>query len=579
MIFQKNNMQDNLLKFSKYGIKIADEGGWQDWALSYILSWFGPFSTEYETYDELGKLSPLLNTPKNIHIQDAILLKARENFTGNDAIKKAIMKYGSIHITYSSMESAPYYNEKTAAQYQNITTVPDHSVSLVGWDDNYPASNFLITPPGDGAWIIKSSWDTTWGDDGFVYISYYDTGILNYEYNVGFIIENTENYTTNYQTDLGGCLIINEYDSNVSYKVTYGTHKNELISAVGTYFADEGEEYLLEIYVNDKLVHNQTGMAPYRGFHTVKLTQEIPIKQWDNFTAVMTKRSIPTLNASRQHYMENMSFINLGNGWTDITLENQTFSLKVYTKDLSIYTQDLIKIYKNDSKFEANVDNVGVNVTFEINGRTYVRVTDINGTASIAINLNPGKYTIKTSYNGNSVENYIEVLPTLYADNLVKYFRNASQFYVSLIDGEGNPVAGVNITMNINGVFYQRVTNENGTARLNINLNPGEYILTAIDPLTGLQMSYNITVLPTLDASDLVMTYKDGSTFNVTVLDGQGNPLADAVVTFNINGVFYNRTTDSEGIARLNINLMAGEYIITSEYDELRISNTITIKD
>ncbi len=222
--FSENNMQDNLLKFSKYGIKIADEGGWQDWALSYILSWFGPFSTEYETYDELGKLSPLLNTPKNIHIQDAILLKARENFTGNDAIKKAIMKYGSIHITYSSMEGAPYYNEKTASQYQNITTVPDHSVSLVGWDDNYPASNFLITPPGDGAWIIKSSWDTTWGDDGFVYISYYDTGILNYEYNVGFIIENTENYTTNYQTDLGGSLIINEYDSNVSYKVTYGTH-------------------------------------------------------------------------------------------------------------------------------------------------------------------------------------------------------------------------------------------------------------------------------------------------------------------------------------------------------------------
>ena len=56
-----------------------------------------------------------------------------------------------------------------------------------------------------------------------------------------------------------------------------------------------------------------------------------------------------------------------------------------------------------------------------------------------------------------------------------------------MIDGEGNPVSGVNITMNINGVFYNRTTNENGTARLNINLPPGEYILTAIDPLTGLR--------------------------------------------------------------------------------------------
>ena len=133
--------------------------------------------------------------------------------------------------------------------------------------------------------------------------------------------------------------------------------------------------------------------------------------------------------------------------------------------------------------------------------------------------------------------------------------------------------------MNINGVFYNRATNENGTARLNINLNPGEYILTALDPLTGLQMSYNITVLSTLKATDLEMKYKDGSTFNVNVVDGQGKALAGVNVTFNINGVFYNRTTDSEGIARLNINLMAGEYIITSEYDDLRISNTITIKD
>ena len=75
------------------------------------------------------------------------------------------------------------------------------------------------------------------------------------------------------------------------------------------------------------------------------------------------------------------------------------------------------------------------------------------------------------------------------------------------------------------------------------------------------------------------MKYKDGSKFMVSVLDSQGKPLANAKVTFNINGVLYTRTSDSQGIAKLNINLMAGKYIITSEYDGLRISNTITIKD
>ena len=120
---------------------------------------------------------------------------------------------------------------------------------------------------------------------------------------------------------------------------------------------------------------------------------------------------------------------------------------------------------------------------------------------------------------------------------------------------------------------------KNGTAKLNINLEPGEYILTATDPLTGLQMSYNITVLPVLFADNLEMKYKDGSTFNALVLNGEGKPLANAKVTFNVNGVFYTKYSNSSGIAKLNINLMAGEYIITSEYDGMRISNTITIKD
>ena len=218
-------------------------------------------------------------------------------------------------------------------------------------------------------------------------------------------------------------------------------------------------------------------------------------------------------------------------------------------------------------------------MTFEINGVNYTRISDENGTAKMAINLNPGNYTIKTIFNGTTVENTITVLPTLIAENLVKYFRNASQFYITLIDGQGKAVSGVNITLNINGVFYNRLTNENGTAKLNINLEPGEYILTAIDPLTGLMMSYTISVLPTLNATDLEMKYMDGSTFNATVLDDQGNPLANAKVTFNINGVFYTRTTDSNGIAKLNIRLMAGEYIITSEYEGMRIANTITVKD
>ena len=73
------------------------------------------------------------------------------------------------------------------------------------------------------------------------------------------------------------------------------------------------------------------------------------------------------------------------------------------------------------------------------------------------------------------------------------------------------------------------------------------------------------------------MKYRDGSKFEAKILDGQGRPYAGQTVKFNINGVFYTKTTGNDGIARLNINLLPGEYIITSSYNGLNAANKVTI--
>ena len=93
----------------------------------------------------------------------------------------------------------------------------------------------------------------------------------------------------------------------------------------------------------------------------------------------------------------------------------------------------------------------------------------------------------------------------------------------------------------------------------------------------GLAVGNNIVVLPTLVTRDLNMTYGDGSNFTAQTLDGQGKPLANQNVTFNINGVFYNKITDVNSVASLNINLVAGKYIITSMYDGYATSNTVLV--
>ena len=577
--FSENNMQNIMLQYSKYGEIGLEEGGSIYQGIGYLISWLGPIPEKEDTYDELGKLSPLITSNETIHIQDAISIGSLENLKDNDKIKKTILTYGALPACYYHSYNDSFFNEETAAYYTNTTEQGNHDISVIGWDDNYPKENFIITPPGDGAWIIKSNWGNKYGKNGYYYISYYEKTLFRDDEAFQIIFKNNENYTTNYQTDLGGQYgYCTKNGTILRYKNTYQSLGNELISGVGTLF-NENENYTLEIYVNGNLKHTQSGIAPFRGYHTVKLTKEIPITSGDTFTALMTKNSVPIIVYSRLHYKENVSFVDDGDGWEDFALYNYTACLKVYTKDLTIYTDDLVKIYKNESQFKAIIGAANETVTFEINGMNYTRTTNENGTAKLNINLGPGNYTIKTTYNNITVENSIEVLPTLIGNNLVKYFRNESQFYVTLIDGAGKPVSDANITMNINGVFYNRKTNENGTAKLNINLDAGEYILTATDPLTGLQMSYNITVLSLLNATDLEMTYMDGSTFNVTAVDGRGKAIANATVTFNINGVFYTRYTDSNGNAKLNIRLMPGKYIITSEYENCRIANTITIKD
>ena len=278
--------------------------------------------------------------------------------------------------------------------------------------------------------------------------------------------------------------------------------------------------------------------------------------------------------------------INLNVGSYNITTYfNDSISKKNEINVLTtIESADLVKYYRNQSQFEVTVRDsegqllVNQSVTFNINGVFYTRKTNDSGVAKLNINLNPGNYIITTSNNatGQELSNNVTVLSKLVENSdLVKYYRNASRYTVKVLDDTGNILSGVDVTFNINGVFYHRTTNSEGIAGLNINLDPGDYIITA--EYGGLMVSNNIKVLPTLLAQDMNMNYLDGSTFNVEVLDDVGNPLSGANVTFNINGVFYNRISNASGISKLNINLISGEYIITSSYNNLSIANKITI--
>ena len=271
-----------------------------------------------------------------------------------------------------------------------------------------------------------------------------------------------------------------------------------------------------------------------------------------------------------------------GDNGTDIPIENSTEGDNETNITSPIVAEDLEMFYKNGTRYEVTIIDSNGNplanqtVTITINGIDYTRITNENGIASLAINLNPGIYTVTATFNGTSINSTITVLSTLTSDNVIKYYKNGTQYYVTVVDGQGNPIANQKVYLNINGVIYERITNENGTAKLNINLNPGNYIITVTGP-NGEMKSNNITVLSKLVSEDLTKEFNKSATYNVTVLDDNGNPVANQTVSLNVNGVIYERVTDENGVARLNINLLPGNYIITATCGSSVTSNKITV--
>ena len=277
-----------------------------------------------------------------------------------------------------------------------------------------------------------------------------------------------------------------------------------------------------------------------------------------------------------------------GDNKYDSMIVNGTITVNKNTRT-TLIMDDVVKYFGGSQKLIAKlVDGFGnpiVNATvyFTINGVVYARITDENGTASIAIRLLPGEYKASVLFNGTkdhdkaTANATVTVKSTIFGNDTTLYFRNGTQYMAKFLDSDGKALANTDVKFNINGVFYTRVTDENGIARLNIRLDPASYIITAYNPVTGEQKANNITVLPRIIAKDLSMKYLDGSTFNAALVDGQGKAISGVNITFNINGVFYHRTTNADGVTKLNIRLMPGEYIITSMYDECWASNKIII--
>jgi C1A family cysteine protease len=359
--FSENNLKNT------HGFDMGHcDGGNHNMSTAYLARWGGPISEADDPYNPTSNSSPSgLSVQK--HAQDVLFLPDRAGPLDNDTIKQAVMTYGAVYTTM--YWSSSYWNEANDAYYYTGTTYANHAVAIVGWDNDFPKTNFKApNPPDNGAFIIKNSWGTGFGINGYFYISYYDSNIG--KDNAVFTAEQTANYNTSYQYDPLGWIGSYGYGSNTGWFANIFTaSSNEQIAAVSFYAASPDSSYEIYIYKDispgqpksGSLAGSKTGTIRSAGYHTIPLDSLIDLTPDQKFSAVVKLStpgynypipleypyfgysSLATANAGESYVSHD------GNSWSDITNShpNTNVCLKAFTVTQEGTTQYTLTVNKS----------------------------------------------------------------------------------------------------------------------------------------------------------------------------------------------------------------------------------------
>ena len=396
------NMATNVSRFAKDGLGFdwdaTTGGGNYLIASAYLARWDGAVAEDEDPYpkfveDPTGMYQEDLykKAAAAQHVQDIEWIPPKKNALDNNEIKAAVTKYGAVytlmnneydHFTHDYLNY--YYDDYIDPDdyRNNPENYPGHAVSVVGWDDNYPSSNFDVTPPGNGAFICRNSWGTWVGDNGYFYVSYYDQRLCRFDFNAVVTgVSDTASYNTVYQYDPFGPLgFINYIDmiyiSNVFPEQGRTLDRDEELNAVSFYTYNKRTPY--EVYVITDYKNSDSfsklpapvaaGELNSIGYHTVELAQPITLSAGTRFAVVVKYSSdennpavfteepydgyAPNANAnSDESYMSYDSEY-----WYDLTgwIPGTNFCIKAFTYSSQVGSGTYQAIDNAGRKYDSN---------------------------------------------------------------------------------------------------------------------------------------------------------------------------------------------------------------------------------
>lgn len=436
-----------------------------------------------------------------------------------------------------------------------------------------------------------------------------------YEYNIQFVgglvkhfNQSTHNGVNEEDNIYNPCnisfiLIVDGHDANIQTKISYEGPNNfsEIDLPYYTFnLTDKNNNPLInqEIRIYDNGSYIASAFTDGSGFAEYQFEEGLD----------MGKHILEFIYVGEENYSSSYSIVDLNvfeNPYKENLIISNKSSLNLIGPNNN-FTAQLKDFYNN------NMSNFTINVKVETHefghidknrfSKQYTVVTDENGMFSIPLELGSGVYQINCSYAGSKwyrdyykvyTLNLTKTSTLLFGQSSIEVLKNESYLTVVLATEDLKVLPNYKITYYVfsddyafilnetdsfdslisdSKAIYYAFTNESSISRLKINLPVGKYALLTV---FGGDKWYNTSCLITnltiygeeskLEANQNIII-KESGYYTVRLLDSNGNPIAGESINITVNGKSYSRMTDSNGEARLEINLAYGNYTIVSKF-------------